>query len=70
MKRLQRFKPFPIHAKFTLMEPSPFTNKAPRPGRTNFSSEQFPRKIEGSHLTLVLIVEMGRVVIVEKHPND
>ena len=52
------------------MEPRPLTDEAPRANRTNFSGEKLSGKIERSHLTLVFNVEMGRVVIVEKHSND
>ena len=52
------------------MEPRPFTDEASRANRTNFSGEKLSGKIERSHLTLVFNVEMGRVVVVEKHSND
>lgn len=52
------------------MEPRPFTNEAPSTDRANFPGEQLSRKVERSHLTLVLNVEMGRIVVIEKHSND
>ncbi len=53
-----------------LMKPCPFSNEALCPGRANFPVKQFPGEIERSQLALVLNVEMGWIVIIEKHSND